>query len=120
MVAAIPWYRFYRKPGWYKSRTFLVSQGVIGVIGIVMLFVLLWPVVKAIAQHVVNVSVLNIDKAQIINPTNTSFQLSMEGVVSSGAHAHGRELPLTSVCQVTHTGIIPAKIAFTKPVNVSH
>ena len=28
--------------------------------------------VRAIAQHIVNVSVLNVDQAQIINPTNSS------------------------------------------------
>ena len=83
-TAAIPWYRFYRKPGWYKSRTFLISQGIIAVLGIVILFVLLFPVVKAIAQHVVNVSVLNVDMAQIVNPTNDSFELSLQGIVSDG------------------------------------
>jgi hypothetical protein len=83
-----------------------------------MLFVLLFPIVKAIAQHVVNVSVLNIDTAQILDPTNTSFTLSMQGVVrtfSSLPH----DLELICCYKVTHTGIIPAKITFTQPVNVS-
>ncbi|KAI0340460.1 hypothetical protein BDW22DRAFT_1360443 [Trametopsis cervina] len=98
--ASVPFYRFYRKPGWYKSRNFLICQGIIALLGIALLFILLFVVVKAIAQHVVNVSVLNVDAAQIIDPTNTSFTLSMQGVV-------------------THTGVIPAKIAFTEPVNVT-
>ncbi|KAI0686332.1 hypothetical protein BC835DRAFT_1523137 [Cytidiella melzeri] len=99
-TASVPWYQFYRKPGWYKSRNFLICQGITAVIGIVMLFVLLFVIVKVIAQHVVNASVLNIDSAQILEPTNTSFTLVMQGLV-------------------THTGVIPAKIAFTEPVNVS-
>ena len=73
---------FYRQPGWYKRPKFLICQGVTAALGIALLFILLFPVVKAIAQHVVNVSVLNIDTAQIINPTNTSFNLSMQGIVS--------------------------------------
>ena len=73
---------FYRQPGWYKRPKFLICQGITAALGIALLFILLFPVVKAIAQHVVNVSVLNIDTAQIINPTNTSFNLSMQGIVS--------------------------------------
>lgn len=71
------------KVPYYKRRKFWICQGVFAAFGITLLFVLLFPVVKAIAQHVVNVSVLNIDTAQIINPTNSSFNLSMQGVVST-------------------------------------
>lgn len=108
---------FYRKPGWWKSRNALISQGVIAALGIALLFILLFPVVKAIAQHVVNVSVLNIDTAQIVNPTNTSFNLSMQGVVSAHLILSGHKIHRALV-QVTHTGIFNAKITFTEPVNV--
>lgn len=63
---------FYRRPGWWKSRNVLICQGVTAALGIALLFIILFPVVKAIAQHVVNVSVLNVDQAAITNPENTS------------------------------------------------
>ena len=56
----------------YKRRWFLVSQVVLAIVGIGLLFVLLYPVVKAIAQHIVNVSQLNIDRVAIVQPSNTS------------------------------------------------
>ncbi|KAI5120964.1 hypothetical protein M0805_006636 [Coniferiporia weirii] len=101
-AAAVPAQRvpFYRRPGWWKSRNALICQGVTAALGIALLFIILFPVVRAIAQHVVNVSVLNIDTAAITSPANTSFTLNMEGIV-------------------THTGIFGAKITFTEPVNVS-
>lgn len=57
---------FCRKP------SFLICQGLALVIGIGLLFLLLYPVVGAIAQHVVNVSRLNVDSVAITRPTNTS------------------------------------------------
>ena len=57
---------FYRKP------SFLICQGLTLVIGIILLFLLLFPVVGAIAQHVVNVSRLNVDRVAIAGPSNTS------------------------------------------------
>jgi hypothetical protein len=57
---------FYRKP------LFLVCQGLAFVIGITLLFLLLYPVVGAIAQHVVNASRLNVDRVAITGPTDTS------------------------------------------------
>lgn len=65
-----------------------------------MLFILLFPVVTAIAQLVVNKSHLVIDVAQITNPSNQSFSLNMSGIV-------------------TNTGFIPAKIEFTEPIRVT-
>ncbi|KAH8119480.1 hypothetical protein DFH11DRAFT_1722990 [Phellopilus nigrolimitatus] len=91
---------FYRRPGWWKSRNVLICQGVSAALGIALLFIILFPVIRAIAQHVVNVSVLNVDTAAIISPENSSFTLSMQGIV-------------------THTGGISAKITFTEPVNIS-
>ncbi|KAI0049858.1 hypothetical protein FA95DRAFT_1604022 [Auriscalpium vulgare] len=84
----------------YKRRWFIISQIFAALLGIGFLFILLFPVIHAIAQHVVNVSVLNIDTAAIINPVNTSFTLRMDGWVS-------------------HTGIFNAKIAFVEPINVT-
>jgi hypothetical protein len=55
----------------YKKRWFLVSQ-VVAIVGIGLLFVLLYSVVKAIVQHIVNVSQLNIDRVAVVRPTNTS------------------------------------------------
>ncbi|KAJ4494066.1 hypothetical protein C8J55DRAFT_533507 [Lentinula edodes] len=70
-----------------------------GLARIVLLFVLLFPVVTAIVQDVLNNSVLGISVATISNPANSSFQLALQGSVS-------------------HTGIISAKIHFTQPVTV--
>ena len=60
-----------KKPLW-KRRWFIITQIIVACLGIAILFILLYPVVHAIAQHIVNVSVLNVDAAQITNPTNTS------------------------------------------------
>ncbi|KAL4074292.1 hypothetical protein J3A83DRAFT_4234939 [Scleroderma citrinum] len=84
----------------YKRRWFRVTS-VIGVLlGIALLFIILFPVVKAIVQYVVNQSQLDVTTAAITNPSNTSFTLTMQGLV-------------------THTGIFSAAIKFTQPVNVS-
>ncbi|TFY75371.1 hypothetical protein EWM64_g8642 [Hericium alpestre] len=84
----------------YKTRMFMVSQIIAALVGIGLLFVILYPVVSAIAQHVVDVSVLNVDNVAIIQPSNGSFILGMNGLVS-------------------HTGIFSAKIMFPEPLNVS-
>ncbi|KAI0660249.1 hypothetical protein C8Q70DRAFT_914138 [Cubamyces menziesii] len=70
------------KPPLYKRRWFIITSIVGACLGIAILFILLYPVVHAIAQHIVNVSVLNVDRAAITNPTNTSFDLRMDGWVS--------------------------------------
>ncbi|KDQ57731.1 hypothetical protein JAAARDRAFT_69819 [Jaapia argillacea MUCL 33604] len=84
----------------YKRRWFIITNVVLSLLGIALLFIVLYPVVAAIAQHVVNVSVLNVNEAAILQPQNTTFQLALIGVV-------------------THTGIFNAKIWFTEPVNVT-
>ncbi|KAI0298570.1 hypothetical protein BC826DRAFT_1096594 [Russula brevipes] len=84
----------------YKKPWFLIFGAIASLVGIGLLFVLLYPVVRAIAQHIVNASSLNIDRAVIASPTNNSFSLHMDG-------------------WVTHTGIFPARISFTQPVSVS-
>lgn len=61
-----------KKP-FYKKRWFIVSQVAACFVGIGLLFVLLFPVIKAIAQHIVNVSKLNVDSVMISEPTNTSY-----------------------------------------------
>ncbi|KAJ3868577.1 hypothetical protein EV359DRAFT_77557 [Lentinula novae-zelandiae] len=83
----------------YKKRKFIISQAILIPLGIVLLFVLLFPVVTAIVQDVLNRSILGISVATISNPANSSFQLALQGSVS-------------------HTGIISAKIHFTQPVTV--
>ena len=60
-----------KKPLW-KRRWFIITQIVVALLGIAILFILLYPVIRAIAQHIINVSVLNVDDAQILNPANTS------------------------------------------------
>jgi hypothetical protein len=60
------------KPPIYRRRWFIVTGVILGAVGLALLFIVLWPVVKAIAQLVVNRSVLNIDQAIITNPQNGS------------------------------------------------
>ncbi|KAJ7782963.1 hypothetical protein B0H16DRAFT_1494883 [Mycena metata] len=84
----------------YKKRWFIISQLIIIPLGIALLFILLFPVVRAIVQLVVNRSTLDIQVAAITAPTNNSFNLAMSGTVA-------------------HTGIISATIAFPQPVDVS-
>ena len=57
----------------YKRRWFIISQVIACFVGIGLLFVLLFPVIKAISQHIVNVSKLNVDRVMISEPTNTSY-----------------------------------------------
>ncbi|KAH9850917.1 hypothetical protein C2E23DRAFT_886961 [Lenzites betulinus] len=87
------------KPPLYKRRWFIITNVVASCLGIAILFILLYPVVHAIAQHIVNVSVLNVDRLIIENPTNNSFTLTMDAWVS-------------------HAGIFSAKIDFTRPLEV--
>ena len=60
------------KPPLWKRRWFIIANIVGALLGIAILFILLYPVVHAIAQHIVNVSVLNVDRVEIVNPSNTS------------------------------------------------
>ncbi|KAI6135778.1 hypothetical protein EV401DRAFT_1898270 [Pisolithus croceorrhizus] len=88
------------KPPLYKRRWFRIASVIGALLGIALLFIILFPVVKAIIQYVVNEAELDISTAAIINPSNASFTLAMQGLV-------------------THTGIFSAVIKFTQPVNVS-
>jgi hypothetical protein len=56
----------------YRKHSFLIGLALALVIGISLLFLLLYPVVGAIIQHVVNASRLNVDRVAIAEPTNTS------------------------------------------------
>jgi hypothetical protein len=60
------------KPPFYLRPWFIVTGLVVGALGLALLFIILYPVVRAVAQLVVNRSVLNIDVAKITNPTNNS------------------------------------------------
>ncbi|KAH0589321.1 hypothetical protein H2248_005083 [Termitomyces sp. 'cryptogamus'] len=84
----------------YKRRWFIISSLILIPLGIALLFIILFPVVRAIIQLVIKRTQLDIEAATISNPQNTTFQLSLQG-------------------NVTHTGIISSKIEFTEPVNVS-
>lgn len=88
------------KVPFYRRRKFIISQLIIIPLGIALLFILLFPVVKAIAQMLVNKSTLDIQSAIITNPQNDSFALALKG-------------------NVAHTGKINARIQFTRPVNIS-
>jgi hypothetical protein len=88
-----------KKP-FYKRRKFIIAQLIIIPIGIALLFILLFPVVKAIAQMLVNKSTLDVQAAKITEPKADSFSLALSG-------------------NVAHTGKINARIQFTRPVNVS-
>ncbi|KAH7926942.1 hypothetical protein BV22DRAFT_1007914 [Leucogyrophana mollusca] len=88
------------RPPLYKRRWFIVTSIIGALVGIALLFIILYPVVRAIVQLVVNRSQLDIQTAAITSPANDSFQLAMQGIV-------------------THTGIFSATIAFSQPVNVS-
>ena len=61
-----------KKTPLYRKPSFLICQAVTLVVGIVLLFLLLYPVVRAIAQHIVNVSKMNVDRVAIARPANTS------------------------------------------------
>ncbi|KAG2368054.1 hypothetical protein BDR07DRAFT_1391769 [Suillus spraguei] len=88
------------KPPLYKRKWFIITS-IVGVcLGIALLFIILFPVLRAIVQYIINRSTLNIQRAAILSPSNTSFTLAMLGVVS-------------------HTGIFSARVSFSQPVNVS-
>ncbi|KAK1218918.1 hypothetical protein PQX77_018360 [Marasmius sp. AFHP31] len=88
------------KPPLYKRKWFLWCMGISIPLGIALLFIILFPVVKAIVQLVVNKSQLEVSSAQIINPQNDTFTLALKG-------------------QVTHTGPIPARIDFKEKIQVA-
>lgn len=66
----------------YKKRWFIISQLIIIPLGIALLFILLFPVIKAIAQLVVNRSTLDIQVAQITEPLNNTYVLVASILVS--------------------------------------
>ncbi|KIM45161.1 hypothetical protein M413DRAFT_332807 [Hebeloma cylindrosporum] len=84
----------------YKRRWFIVSQIIIIPLGIALLFIVLFPVVRAIVELVVKRTNLSVELAVITQPVNNSFQLDLHG-------------------NVFNTGIFSAKIMFTEETNVS-
>ncbi|KAG6908393.1 hypothetical protein DXG01_004822 [Tephrocybe rancida] len=84
----------------YKKRWFIISQLILIPLVIALLFILLFPVVRAIVQLVIKRTQLDIESAIISQPQNNTFTLSLHG-------------------NATHTGIISAKIEFLDPVEVS-
>ena len=62
----------YKSP-FYRRPWFVITGLIVDALGLALLFIILYPVVKAIAQLVVNRAVLNIDVAMITNPQNDSL-----------------------------------------------
>ena len=56
----------------YKRKWFSIAQIITAPIGFAMIFILLWPVVRAVVQLIVNKSTLDIQVATISKPTNSS------------------------------------------------
>jgi len=56
----------------YKRKWFIITQIVLAPIGFAMIFILLWPVVRAVIQLVVNRSTLDIQVATVSGATNNS------------------------------------------------
>ncbi|KAF5351977.1 hypothetical protein D9756_007389 [Leucocoprinus leucothites] len=83
----------------YKRRWFIITSIVVALLGIALLFIILFPVIRAIVQLVVKRSQIDVDRAVIMNPANDSFTLQFQG-------------------NVTHTGIFSASIKFTEPIDV--
>ena len=54
----------------YKKRWFIVSQIIMIPLGIALLFILLFPVVRAVVQLIVNKSTLDVQQATISQPKN--------------------------------------------------
>ncbi|KDR75403.1 hypothetical protein GALMADRAFT_553913 [Galerina marginata CBS 339.88] len=84
----------------YKKRWFIFSQIILIPLAIALLFIVLFPVVRAIVQLVVKRATLDITVANITQSSNSSFHLQLEG-------------------NVFNTGIFNAKIMFTENTNVS-
>jgi hypothetical protein len=59
----------------YKRKKFIVSQLILVPLSIILLFVLLFPVVRAIAQLIVNKSTLNVDVAALSSLQNNRSAL---------------------------------------------
>ncbi|KAG1762129.1 hypothetical protein EDD22DRAFT_1029175 [Suillus occidentalis] len=85
------------KPPLYKRRWFIITSVVGACLGIALLFIILFPVLRAIVQR--QYYLLQIHLNALTSPSH-NFTLAMEGIVS-------------------HTGIFSATVAFTQPVNVS-
>ena len=61
------------KVPFYKKKWFWLTQLVIVPLGIALLFILLFPIVRAIVQSVVTKTTLGIDEATILNPANDRY-----------------------------------------------
>lgn len=64
-----------------KRRWFIITSVVGACLGIALLFIILFPVLRAIVQYVINQSILNIQRAAKLSLSNTSFTLTMQGVI---------------------------------------
>ncbi|KAF8692049.1 hypothetical protein AX14_002662, partial [Amanita brunnescens Koide BX004] len=87
-----------RKP--FYKRPSMIVQIITSVIGFIMIWILLWPVCRAVIQTTVNRATLDIQIATVSDLTNNSFTLSIFG-------------------NVAHTGGVHATVKFTQPVTVA-
>lgn len=76
------------KVPFYKKKWFWLTQLVIVPLGIALLFILLFPIVRAIVQSVVTKTTLGIDEATILNPANDTYVLR----TSPSTHTHSPQL----------------------------
>lgn len=124
------------KPPLYKRRWFIVANIIGACLGIALTFILLFPVVRAIIQDVVNKTTLDITMAAITNPTNSSyvsssllyphlfpritvFSCPCKARYVSSVRPWSSHTDNEAFRQVDHTGIFSAVISFPTPVNVS-
>ncbi|KAK2467793.1 hypothetical protein APHAL10511_000088 [Amanita phalloides] len=84
----------------YRTRWFIIAQFIFSLIGFAMIFILLWPVVRAVVQLIVNKATLDVQVLEVSSPTNNSFGLSIMG-------------------NVAHTSSVPATIRFMEPIKVA-
>ncbi|KAM0789126.1 hypothetical protein ACM66B_003180 [Microbotryomycetes sp. NB124-2] len=84
----------------FRSKKFLILCPIIGIVtAVVALLLLCFPILKAIASHTLNVSILSVDSSNITLAGNDTFRLTLEGAVRKA-------------------GIFPARLNFERPVYV--
>ena len=85
------------------------------ILGIVLLFVSLFPLVHVIAQHVLDVSHMIVDSSMIQSPNNGSFTVRFLCLV---VEWYSSASQLVMKGWVSNTGFIPAVIHWSEPVRV--
>ena len=83
----------------FSKKLILFTLLILPVLAVINLAIILLPVLYAIANHTLSVSVMHIYSTNITSPTNEQFPLTLEG-------------------QVKKTGVFPAHLYFRKPTVV--